>query len=319
MTVAYSDNLMYNSRVDSSTERKGGFRPPCHINIVRMNTTEVFMIKKVCPICGQEFNAKRNSQVYCSQQCFGKHCQTLKHESNAKDITGQKFGRLTVVKRAGTKDNQAMWLCRCDCGNEIIVQGGNLRNGNTKSCGCYQRDMSREVHTRHNGSYSRLYGVWACMVQRCTNPNNRSYKRYGARDIKVCDEWFDFGTFQEWAMSNGYNPNAKRGECTLDRIDNNNGYSPDNCRWINIQKQCQNTRKNHDITINGETHCMSEWARIYNIKRETIKDRILRLGWDEIKAITTPKLNQKDVVAKQKRDSKGRLIKSEVNNDFKLR
>lgn len=248
------------------------------------------MIKKVCPVCGKEFEADRNSRVYCSQQCFGKHCQTLKHESNAKDITGQKFGRLTVVKRAGTKDNRAMWLCRCECGNELIVEGHKLRSGNTKSCGCYQRDIARETQTKHNGSNSRLYGVWNGMVQRCTNKNNCSYKRYGARGIKVCDEWFDFGTFQEWALANGYNPNAKRNECTLDRINNNGNYQPDNCRWIDIKKQCQNTRRSHNITINGETHCMSEWARIFGIKRETIKDRILRLGWDEVKAVTTSKI-----------------------------
>lgn len=278
MVVAYSDNLIYNNRVDSSTERKGGFRPPCHNNIVRMNTTEVFMGKCI-------------------------------------DLMGRKFGRLTVIKRAENNGTRATWLCKCDCGNELTVIGKNLRNGNTKSCGCYQQDKARETQTRHKGRNTRLYGVWACMIQRCTNPNNDSYKRYGARGIKVCDDWLDFGKFQEWAMANGYNPNAKRNECTLDRINNNSNYQPDNCRWINIQKQCQNTRKNHNITINGETHCISEWARIYNIKREIIKDRIKR-GWDEVKAITTPKLNQKDVVAKQKRDSKGRLIKSEVNNDF---
>lgn len=251
MAVAYSDNLIYNSRVDSSTERKGASLSTLpHIYTKAEHEKAVFMGKRI-------------------------------------DLAGQKFGRLTVIRSAGTQNNRAMWLCRCECGKELIVEGHKLRNGNTKSCGCYQRDRAKESQTRHNGSSSRLYGVWACMVQRCTNPNNNSYKRYGARGIKVCNDWLDFGKFQEWAMANGYNPNAKRNECTLDRINNNGNYESSNCRWITHKEQTHNTRRNHNITINGETHCISEWARIYNIKRETIKDRILS-GWDEVKAVTTP-------------------------------
>lgn len=251
MTVAYSDNLIYNNFVDSLTERKGGFRPPCHNNIVRMNTTEVFMGKCI-------------------------------------DLTGQKFGRLTVIKRAENKGTRATWLCKCDCGNELIVVGKNLRTGNTKSCGCYQQDIAREAQTKHKGSNTRLYGVWACMIQRCSNPNNCSYKRYGARGIKVYEEWFDFVVFQNWALQNGYADNL-----SIDRIDVNGNYEPSNCRWATQKEQCQNTRKNHNITINGETHCINEWARIYNIKREIIKDRILR-GWDEVKAVITPKISNKE-------------------------
>lgn len=164
--------------------------------------------------------------------------------NRAKDIIGQRFGRYTVLERAGSDANRsAMWLCRCDCGNNRVIRGKDLKNGIIVSCGCYHRELVKDIFTTHNGSRSRLYSVWDGMIQRCTNPKHTKYHSYGGRGITVCDEWRnDFQAFNEWAMANGYDENAPRGQCTIDRIDNDKGYSPDNCRWITHQEQQLNKR-----------------------------------------------------------------------------
>lgn len=157
---------------------------------------------------------------------------------NLIDHTGQRFGRLVVIELKGfEKGGQATWLCRCDCGNQSVVIGSNLRRGTTTSCGCL-RDELRIVHGKY---HTRLHNVWKLMKRRCSNPNDKRYHRYGGRGIDVCDEWRnDFGAFYAWATANGYDENAKYGECTLDRIDNDKGYSPDNCRWVDIKTQNNN-------------------------------------------------------------------------------
>lgn len=167
--------------------------------------------------------------------------------STVKDLTGQRFGRLTVIERAGKyippKGDQthSLWLCVCDCGNVATVTGGKLRNGYTKSCGCLSRDVSREYNTKHGMSESKLYAVWRSLKQRCNNSRHKFYDQYGGRGITVCDEWLnDFKSFFDWAMANGYDENAPKWQCTLDRIDNNKGYSPDNCRWVDQKTQCNN-------------------------------------------------------------------------------
>ena len=139
------------------------------------------------------------------------------------DLTGQRFGRLTVLERAGTDSRrEAVWRCICTCGNEIYVQGHHLRCGNTQSCGCLRVDTA----TTHGESRSRLYHIWFGMKTRCYNPNTKDFKNYGGRGITVCPEWlYDFPAFQKWAIANGY-----RDDLTIDRIDNDKGYSPDNCR-----------------------------------------------------------------------------------------
>ena len=161
-----------------------------------------------------------------------------------KDITGQRFGRYTVLERAGNDNCRlAMWRCICDCGNERIVRGRDLRSGVIVSCGCYHRELVKDMFTTHNGSRSRLYHVWDGMINRCYRKTSNHYDDYGGRGITVCDEWRnDFQAFYNWAMANGYDENAPRGQCTIDRIDNDKGYSPDNCRWITQKEQQLNKR-----------------------------------------------------------------------------
>lgn len=158
----------------------------------------------------------------------------------SKDITGQRFGRLTVIGREGTNKHRAStWRCLCDCGSEIVVVGSNLRTGWSQSCGCIRKDRL----TTHGKRKSRLWAVWMGMRRRCNKPYDPAYHNYGGRGITVCDEWNDFQAFHDWAIANGYDENAPKGQCTIDRIDNDKGYSPDNCRWVDMKVQSNNKRK----------------------------------------------------------------------------
>lgn len=191
------------------------------------------------------------------------------------DLTGKRFGRLTVVERGQTTSN-TMWRCKCDCGNETIVAYGNLKSGRTKSCGCLYNE-------RHGKSHTRLYSIWVGMKTRCNNPNHHEWSNYGGRGIAICDEWQnDFISFYNWAMYNGYADNL-----TLDRKDNNKGYSPENCRWSTNKEQQNNRRSNHTITYNGKTQTIKQWADELGIPRITLQNRITRLHWDIEKAMTT--------------------------------
>lgn len=197
------------------------------------------------------------------------------------DLTGQRFGRLTVVNRAGSgKDRQALWLCQCDCGNNCIVYASNLRKGHTKSCGCLQKEATSIANTTHGHRHSKLYGVWNSMIGRCHRKNNDSYPHYGGRGITVCDEWHSFDKFLSWALEAGY----KEG-LSIDRVDNNRGYSPSNCRWVTMCIQANNKRSNRYIEHDGSSHTVAEWANILGIKEATLRKR-LNEGWDVHRAFT---------------------------------
>ena len=163
-----------------------------------------------------------------------------------KDLTGSKFGRLTVIERQGSnKHGRPLWLCECECKKRIIKSSQALISSHTQSCGCLRMEVLNKSHTKHGLKGTRLYEIWKSMKKRCCNPKQTNYKNYGGRGITVCDEWKkDFQAFYDWAMAHGYDANASRGECTIDRIDANGNYCPGNCRWITIAEQQRNKRNN---------------------------------------------------------------------------
>lgn len=214
------------------------------------------------------------------------------------DLTGQRFGRLVVVRKSDNvikrkNGTRVLWECLCDCGNTTIVCGDALKSGNTKSCGCLHDDTLREISTTHgftSGKKERLYDIWAQMKMRCNNQNNKAYKNYGGRGITVCDEWeHSYSSFREWAYNNGYDEHASRCKCTLDRIDNNGNYCPENCRFVDYGIQMNNRRSNHTLTYNNETHTMTEWSEITGLDFRVIQSRIKR-GWTIERTLTTPKM-----------------------------
>ena len=163
-----------------------------------------------------------------------------------RDIAGQRFGRLVVLAPLPpTQGRRTRWLCRCDCGNEIIAGSAyHLISGNTQSCGCLRRDCARERHLMHGGKGTRLYNIWKNARQRCRNPKAPDYTIYGARGVTFAPVWDDFAAFREWAMSNGY-----RDDLTLDRIDPDGGYCPDNCRWVTWKEQRHNQRRCKEVVL----------------------------------------------------------------------
>lgn len=186
------------------------------------------------------------------------------------DITGNKYGRLTVIKKTGRdKKGNALWLCKCSCGELSIVRSQHLRRGETKSCGCLAKGNAR----RYGESRNRLALIWRAMINRCLSENNPNYKHYGARGIIVCAEWFDFFAFRDWANSNGYSE-----ELTLERKDVNGNYEPANCKWATMKDQENNRTNNRLIFAKGRTMTLQQWSDLTGIPRETIRSRLER-GW----------------------------------------
>ena len=184
--------------------------------------------------------------------------------SKAKDLTGQRFGRLVALEPTEERKNkEIVWKCICDCGTPHFVKAHDLFSGRIQSCGCLLKDKAREnlskiqylrvkKITKHNMSKTRLYNVWISVKDRCYNTNCKDYKCYGGNGITVCDEWRnDFQAFHDWAMANGYDENAPRGACTLDRIDVDGNYCPENCRWVDMKTQANNRRKNKTVQNKG--------------------------------------------------------------------
>lgn len=185
------------------------------------------------------------------------------------DLAGQRFGRLVVIREAERKNRAVMWQCQCDCGNKTVVQSPSLRHGLTKSCGCYQRERGREVaikrNTTHGFSYHPIYSLWNGIIDRCYNPKDKHYKDYGGRGIKVCPEWRDSPKqFIEWAEANGWQKDLE-----IDRIDNDKGYSPGNCRFATRSEQMLNSRLLHSTNTSGfrgvcwHKHKKGYIARVY--------------------------------------------------------
>lgn len=205
-----------------------------------------------------------------------------------KDLAGTRFGRLVAVRCVGrTKNGNAKWLCKCDCGGEKIVASWGLVSGRTNSCGCIKREQNKQMWTKHgesNNHKTRLYRIWAGMKTRCYNEHQEfSFKKYGARGVKMCEEWKNsYESFRDWAIKNGYQENL-----SIDRIDFYGDYSPENCRWATATEQARNTRSNRRIVFNGETKTMAEWAEISGFTYSTLEHRVNR-GWSVADALQTP-------------------------------
>lgn len=199
------------------------------------------------------------------------------------DLTGKKFNMLTAIRiHSKDKYNHANWLCKCDCGNETIVAGSNLRSGQAVSCGCYKKERMGNLNKSHNLKYTRIYNIWARMKQRCNNNKDPGYKHYGGRGIKVCGEWQEFKPFYDWSMANGYTE-----ELTLDRINVNRNYEPSNCRWVDMKTQANNKTNTIYWEYNNETHTISEWADILDTTYNTLWQRKLR-GWSVEQILSKP-------------------------------
>ena len=205
------------------------------------------------------------------------------------DLTGQKFGRLMVIKRAKDKirkngKHEVMWECLCDCGNTKIVSRNSLRSSAIKSCGCLRKENTKNMRTKHGLRNTQIYKTWANIKTRCYNPNKDTFNYYGGRNVEMCQDWKeDFINFYNWSMEHGY----KEG-LTIDRINPSGNYEPSNCRWVTMKEQQNNKLNNHYVMYEGQKHTLMEWSEILNINYRTLHKRLMYLNWSIEKAFTTP-------------------------------
>lgn len=221
------------------------------------------------------------------------------------DLAGQRFNRLTVIKRAENKikGRGAYWLCQCDCGRKVVVRGSALKTS-TKSCGCLHSEMSRQrvlKRSKHNMAYTRLYKIWVGIKTRCYNIKCKIYKYYGGKGIQICEEWKnDFLAFYNWAILNGYDDSL-----SIDRIDNNDDYNPSNCRWSTDIEQANNKTDNRYIKIGSESHTLSEWCKIKNISRTAVYKR-MQNGMSAEEALNK---NKRKYTIKERKEEKKCIVR----------
>lgn len=198
------------------------------------------------------------------------------------DLTGQRFGSLTVVGIAGHKGKKVLWHCICDCGTEKDVAGSNLKSGHTKTCG---RSLHRtRLDPQEKATNKRLRSILSGMIDRCENENSPIYEYYGGKGITVCEQWRDFNEFKSWALRNGYSY-----ELTIERIDNGKGYEPSNCTWATRKQQANNRATNLMFTYGGKTQNLTRWCEELGLDYKLIHCRIRQHGWSFERAITEKK------------------------------
>jgi len=219
--------------------------------------------------CGNEVVVESGNLVAGRQKSCG--CALHQMSKTINDITGQKFGRYTVIEYADTLNKKARWLCRCDCGREKIVCGSNLRTGLVQSCGCLKDERSGDARRTHGMSGTREHAIWRTIKDRCKNPKNKSYAFYGSRGITICQRWDE--SFQAFIDDMGMSPTDHH---SVDRIDNSKGYEPGNCKWATATEQANNTRRSRLITVGDVTKTISQWSHELNLRVGIIYDRINR-------------------------------------------
>lgn len=221
-------------------------------------------------ICGNT----RSVMTSCLINGRIKSCGCM-NKTNRIDLTGKRFGRLLVIGLHDDPDDDNLkWDCVCDCGNRKVVYGTRLRYGQVRSCGCLKAEAeSPKPDAFHR---QRLYGVWAGMLQRCFYEKHKEYHSYGGRGITVCDEWKDYAVFRDWAYANGYDESHDSKSCSLDRIDINGNYSPENCRWVDAKMQSRNTRRNVLVLYQGKQMTATDAALLMGVKPHTLLTRIRR-------------------------------------------
>lgn len=205
------------------------------------------------------------------------------------NIAGEKYGRLIAVEWTGNACSSGrLWKFKCDCGAEIIASIGQVRSGNTTSCGCFAKEKLRsrnEKMAKHKCTRSPTWNSWSAMRRRCQKQDDKDYHKYGARGIVVCERWQSFENFM---ADMGERPEGM----TIDRVDNNGNYEPENCRWATPLQQSRNSRNSVVIEYQGEKHCVAEWAALVGIEVKTLQYRI-RSGWDVEKALSTPSMTNR--------------------------
>lgn len=234
-------------------------------------------ITKTCEQCGNPFTKESwlaNRSKYCSQNCY--------HASRTQDLLGKRFGRLLVVEKV----SDTRWRSICDCGNEAVSKRQSLCDGKAKSCGCLNKEINRARVYTHGLSKTGVYKVWCSMIQRCINPNNKQFCDYGGRGITISESW---RTFENFLADMGQ---PQKGQ-SIERIDNNSGYSRENCKWVTRTEQQRNRRTNLLLTIEGVTMCATDWAEKFSMTPDMVFSR-LHLGWSAEEAVGLKPRARKD-------------------------
>lgn len=199
------------------------------------------------------------------------------------NLSGQRFGRVTVVESAGVNMNgETIWLCKCDCGTVWTTRTDFLRSGGTRSCGCLGRENCKTASTKHGLTYSPEYRAWLAIKSRCYNTKLVNFSEYGGRGIKVCDRWLE--SFENFFLDMGSRPTPQH---SIDRIDTNGNYEPTNCRWATRERQQRNRRDTKLFTFNGETLSLPDWAEKLGKSLHALRNR-LRNGWSVEKTLSQP-------------------------------